>query len=132
MTPYASLTDLAPVARHYEVLLPDDEASQRALDLAAHDCDLWLSGPVALELLTAPQLAALRDGVAIQACFRLSMLDDLLGTDDGIAAVGGISFSGRPTPRMSVEATRRLAATGLSMRSGCAVVDPPRAARAYF
>ena len=126
---YATLADLRNVAAIYGVLIPSDDDAQQALDLASHDLDLALLGVGTFDItvLTPTQVDALSDACAIQACFRLQQGGDLmLGTDDGVSAVGAISFSRQTPARLSPEAADRIAGLGLLRRSGCAPPAPPR------
>jgi hypothetical protein len=64
---YATLDELCAVAEHYEVTLPDDDATaQRALDLASRDLDRHLGASYTLDEVTPVQAAALTDACAIQ------------------------------------------------------------------
>jgi hypothetical protein len=125
---YATLDQLKATAPAYQVALPDDPTAQRCLDLASHDLDAALigTGPVDTTQLTQDQLDALTDACSIQACFRIQQGgDQMLGLDDGIASVAGISFSLRTPARLSPEAADRVAGMGLLRRSGCAPAPAP-------
>ena len=124
---YATVDQLRNVAAIYGVLIPSDDDAQQALDLASHDLDLALLGVGSFDTsaLTATQVDALSDACAIQAAFRIQQGGDLmLGTDDGVSAAGGISFSMRTPARLSPEAADRIAGLGLLKRSGCAPPAP--------
>ncbi len=120
---YATLDDLRAVAAAYS--LPDDDAtSLRALDLASHDLDRHLGATYALDLQTPERAAALVDACAIQAAFRLAQGGSImLGEDEGLASVGGVTFSLREPRRLSAEAVERVAGLGLYARSGT-VAEP--------
>jgi len=111
--------------------LPDaDAALMRAAARAAHVLRVRVLGWLPVELLLKPeQVAAIDQAVALQVIFASAMgPEDLLGVDDRIAAVGGLSFAPRPAPRVSEAAREALADVGLVQRSGTvATPDAPDA-----
>ena len=117
---YATFAQLQGWAAFYGVTVPaTDAAAQPLLKLASRDVDNYL-GTAWNPLLLAPeQVAALADGAAIQAVFRSGQGAEFsLGLDDGIAALGGVSFSIRQPARFSPDAAEALAGFGLFVRSG--------------
>ena len=123
---YATLAELGAVAADYSVPVGSD--AQRALETASRDLDSHLlgSGTFDVTLLTAEQVDALREATCIQVCFRaLQGPEVMLGEDDGVSAVGPVSFTQREPHRLSPEAAARVAGQGLMRRSGCAT--PPLA-----
>jgi hypothetical protein len=118
---YASPDDLQPWIHYYGVSFPSDP--ERLLRLATADVQRHLGAMWDIGSLEVEQAQALRDATSVQAAFRIAQgTETLLGVDDGVAAVGGMSFSVRPIPRFSVEASELLAGIGLYVRS--ATVEP--------
>lgn len=123
---YASAADLAEAAEFYGVAIPTDtEARERLLKLATRDVQRRLAAEWSVLLLEPEQVEALRDATAIQAVYRAaSGGEQNLALDDGIAALGGVSFSRFSPPRLSPEADEALAGYGLYARSGTVAPDP--------
>jgi hypothetical protein len=115
---YAERAALAPWAAFYNVELPNGEDCDRLLDLATGDVIRHLGAAWDPVFLDPDEVAALSDATAIQACFRAGQGDAALGLDDGLASVGGMSFSLRVPPRFSPEAAERVAGHGLLARTG--------------
>lgn len=130
MALYATAADLRSYARDSGVTVPADDAdAERVLDRAEIDVDLiagpwpYLSTGRKFDPPTLPVTAfqALRRGTCAQALFRLAQGEELLiGTADGIAAIGGIAFSSSPLPRIGPRVWEELAGHGLMVRSGIA------------
>ena len=83
---------------------------------------VWADTP---EDISEAQAAALRTAVALQAAFRSEQADLMLGSDDGLASSGSVSFSLRPVPRFSADAIERLQGTGLIVRAPMASDPQP-------
>ena len=117
---YATLVELRAVAKLYGVTVPsDDDEAGWLLDLATRDVQRALGAEWDVALLDPEQVEALREATVVQAVFRQAQGSHLaLGIDDGVAALGGISFSTRTPPRLSPEANELLAGLGLYARSG--------------
>lgn len=119
---YATPEDLAEAAEFYGVSIPSANV-ERVLDLATRDVQRHLGAQWVPLLLEPEQVEALRDATCAQACFRAGQGGEFaLGLDDGLAAIGGVSFSTRTPPRLSAEAAETLAGYGLFVRSG--TVEP--------
>jgi len=117
VSPYATADDLLPWCAHFGVAFPDDAA--RLLDLATRDVQRHLGAAWVLSLVDADQRAALVMATAIQAAWRAGQgADSLLGLDDGVSSIGGMSFSVRSAPRFSPQASELLSGLGLFARSG--------------
>lgn len=129
---YASIAELRDAAEHYGVTLPSgDAAKQRLLDRAARHVDQFLGATYdPLDPLLEPdQIQALKDGTVAQAAYLAAMGgESALGVDDGIASLGGVSFSVRQPARFSAEAAELLSGVGLFARSGTVEPDPLDAA----
>jgi hypothetical protein len=117
---YCTPTQLEDVARLYGMQHHVPHVDAALLDAASRDVDRYLGAPGGYDvsLLDPEQGDALRDATATQALFRLEQGALLLGTDDGISSVQGMSFSLRALPRFSAEAADRLVGTGLFRRTG--------------
>ena len=126
MTPYATVDDLEDWAAFYSVTLPPSDADkERLLRLATKDVQRYLGADWDVLLLEPEQVEALRDATCVQACFRTGQGGEFaLGLDDGLASIGGVSFSVRTPPRFSSEAAELLAGLGLFARSGTVQTDP--------
>lgn len=119
---YATVDDLRPWLDYYSLGFPPD--AERLLTLATRDVQRHLGAEWDIALLLPEQAEALRDACCVQACFRLAQgAETLLGVDDGVSAVGGMSFSVRPIPRFSIEASELLGGLGLYARSGTIAPD---------
>ena len=114
---YATVDDLRERSAFYGVTIPDD--AEHLLELATRDVQRALGAEWDPALLEPEQVDALREATVVQACFRASQGGELaLGVDDGLAAIGGVSFSTRTPPRLSPEADEVLAGRGLFVRTG--------------
>ena len=124
---WATPADLRSWATEYRVTVPDDP--ERLLELATGDVASYLGARWDLALLEPEQVQALTNATCVQALFRIEQGGQLmLGADDGIAAVGPVSFRSGATPRLSPEVPVLVAGLGLYARSG--TVDPLDAATA--
>lgn len=114
----------------------DDAAAERLLQRAEHDVDRQLGtttrdpvsglafGQAALAALSVGQLDALMRATCAAAEFRLLAGEEILvGSEDGIAAVGGLSFSQRPPRRIAPKVAEELAGSGLVSWSGTVEED---------
>lgn len=122
---YATVAYLRELALFYGVTVPTADADcERLLSLATRDVDRYLGAAWDVADLTAEQVEALADATAAQACFRAGQGGEFtLGLDDGVAAIGGVSFSTRTPPRFSPEAADLLAGLGLFARSGTVAIE---------
>lgn len=123
---YATADDLEQAAEFYGVSIPADTPSrERLLALASRDIARYLGADWDPLLLEPEQIAALRDATCAQAVFRSGQGGEFfIGLDDGVASVGGLTFSTRTPPRLSVEAAELVAGLGLYARSGTVEPDP--------
>ncbi len=122
---YAVAEDLSAYASLLGIPVP--VGGPELLAAASRDVDVYMgtSYPDPTILLSAQALALSRATCA-QACFRdLQGGEDLLGLDDGVAALAGVSFTGRPSPRWTPLVAEELAGSGLVTRSGTVLPDPP-------
>jgi hypothetical protein len=122
---YCTPTQLQTVARLYGMEHCVPQSDHGLLAAASRDVDRYLGamGGYDVSLLHPDQVDALSDATAIQALFRVEQGALLLGTDDGISSVQGMSFSLRALPRFSAEAADRLVGTDLFRRSGTLPID---------
>lgn len=115
LSAYASLLATPVPARGAELLAA-----------ASRDVDVYLGTTYPDALLLLPeQVAALAAATCAQALFRDQQdAEQVLGVDDGVTAMAGVSFSGRPSPRWSPLVAEELAGSGLVVRTGTVLPDP--------
>lgn len=124
MTAYADIDTLQSWAQFYDVELPSTDDCERLLDLATRDVQTFLGARWVVADLEPEQVTALRDATAVQATFRVAQGGEFtLGVDDGLASIGGVSFSTRTPARLSPEAEELLAGMALYVRSGTVALD---------
>lgn len=133
MALYATPAQVRAYVQGSGVIVPaDDGEVGRLIERAEREIDLVLGpwprfsngrklDPPALSV-TARE--ALQRATAAQVEFDSAMgADVLVGAQDGIAAIGGISFSRDPLPRTAPRAVEELAGHGLLIRSGTVEVE---------
>lgn len=137
---YATTADLSAYIEDVPatyVPLPDEGGREafltRFLERAERDIDR-IVGPWPLyesgrkfdpEDLTAPQQEALKRATCAAAEYRIATGEgELIGAEDGIASVDGISFTSRPLARIGPKVTEELSGAGLILYSGTLPVDP--------
>lgn len=124
MSAYATSSDLVAYATLLDLPAPSGDAT--LLEAASRDVDRIMGRqnlPVA-QLLPGAQ-GALQRAVCAQALFRHQQGgDEMLGTDDGLASVGVLSFSVRPTPRLAALVLEELDGFGLLARTSTVAPDP--------
>ena len=119
MTPYADVERLKSRGEFYGVQVPTTaDAAAPLLKLATADVSRWLGARWVTTTLEPEQVDALADGCAIQACRVAQGPEFSVGADDGLAAIGGVTFSTRTPARFSPGAAEALAGYGLYVRSG--------------
>jgi len=139
MATYATVGDLRAYTVDSGVGLPPVDAAgdaqlDRLLVRAERDVDRQLGfyiidaatglkfSPAALTVFPMAQRDALRRATCAQAEFRLAQGEDvegmMIGADDGVAAVGPVSFSRFPVPRIGPKVAEELAGSGLVVWSG--------------
>lgn len=137
---YASEDDLRGYVSDDAVLPTDPEDMAAMLHAASRDVDALLA-PLAVDAdeglkvsgalaagLSAAQAAALVRACCAAAEWRLVQGDEeLVGGADGIASVGGISFTGGPLPRPPGPKVIEELAGLLPVRSGTVAPDEPAA-----
>jgi hypothetical protein len=126
---WATLAELRLAAADLDLELPADDARcERLLTQAEGDVAVHALGTrvLDLDLLTPAQRGALARATVRQAIWRANMDgSDLLGVQDNLAAVGGITFSRDPVPRFSPAALEEVALHGLIRRAPMAPAPLP-------
>jgi hypothetical protein len=125
---WATPEELRALAADLKVPAPaDDDQAQRLLDQAARDLEAYVLGArdLVLDALSDGQRDALSRAACMQALWRSRMdKDDVLGVDDRLASIDGITLAPRPSARYSTAAAAELALHGLVARSGTVMAEP--------
>jgi len=122
---YATRDDLVAYAAVLELSVPAQ--ADGLLEAASRDLERVMGRQnVPVDLLLPEARGALQRACCAQALFRHAQGgDEMLGTDDGVASVGGIAFSMRQPARVSPLLVEELADHGLLARTSTVLPDPP-------
>ena len=133
MAAYATAEEAQALSLNDDLLDLSDEEMEPLLERASHQVDTYLGWPppaddflrIDVDAITAYQAARLRDATISQAAWLLSLDQDAdtLG-QDGVLAVGGITFAASPFSFIGPAVPYLLSDSGLFRKAGSAAPTP--------